>query len=47
MSNKAKVKCPFCKKRFMWTHLCRMEDSGKKKDFGISRWFVKKYEKQT
>jgi len=24
-----------------------MEDSGKKKDFGISRWFVKKYEKQT
>ena len=37
-----KIPCPFCKKRFKWSHLCRMEDSGRKKDYGITRGYALK-----
>lgn len=32
-----KVKCPYCSAYFKFSHLCRMENSGKTKDFCITR----------
>lgn len=46
MKNKIKkVKCPHCSKRFKWLHVCRLEDSGRNKDFGITRAYAIKNEK--
>lgn len=32
-----KVKCPYCKRRFKWSHLYRSEWNGTNKDFCITR----------
>lgn len=45
MSDVKKVKCPFCKKYFKWTHLCLTQYSGKKRDYIIVREFVESYKK--